>query len=136
MSWNSNPLIFIVDDDPIFHRLIKSILNINNFTNILSCFTGEDCIERLSEQPNYIFLDYNLDGLNGLDVLEKIKSQCPNTHVIMISAQEKIDVAVNALKLGATDYIIKDNTVFSKLRKWANSVMLTEENNTQLKSQA
>jgi DNA-binding NtrC family response regulator len=58
-------------------------------------------------QPDVIFLDYNMDNLNGLDILKKIKRFDPNIMVFFVSGQETISVAVSALKYGAFDYIVK-----------------------------
>jgi polysaccharide export outer membrane protein len=57
-----------------------------------------------------------MDGMKGFDVLKKIKRYNPNIYVVMISGQENIETAVDALKYGAFDYIIKDNKVNLRIK--------------------
>jgi len=105
---NTNKMkTFIVDDDPFSRELYQQHLTNKGFNNI-SCFdNGQECINQLIEQPAIIFLDYNMSSLNGLDVLKKIKRFDPDIIIVLVSAQEDMQVAVNALKYGAFDYIIK-----------------------------
>ena len=91
--------------------------------------TGELCIKHLSlpdktplEKPDVIVLDYHLDGIeknamNGLQALDAIKSINPDIPVIMLSSQDKIEVAVNCMKHKAFDYIVKSETAFIRLQK-------------------
>lgn len=105
---NTNKMkTFIVDDDPFSRELYQQHL-MNKGFNSITCFdNGQECINQLVEQPAIIFLDYNMSSLNGLDVLKKIKRFDPDIIIVLISAQEDMQVAVNALKFGAFDYIIK-----------------------------
>jgi DNA-binding NtrC family response regulator len=58
-----------------------------------------------------------MDNLNGIEVLKKIKRFNPNTIIVFISGQEDIDIAVNALKYGAFDYIMKSQLNEEKMRQ-------------------
>ena len=70
----------------------------------------------MHKNPDIVLLDYMLEGeLNGLQVLKKIKSTNPDTEVIMMSAQEKLEVAVNSLKHGAYDYIVKNDSAMNRM---------------------
>jgi DNA-binding NarL/FixJ family response regulator len=76
----------------------------------------------LSLSPAIIILDYHLDGIdkkamNGINVLDKIKSFNQNIYVVMLSAQDKIEVAVNCMHHGADDYVVKSETAFIRLQK-------------------
>jgi len=113
---NKDLLIYIVDDDPIYGRLIRKILYDYDFTNVQMFPSGEECVKNLYKNPEFIFLDYNMNGLNGLKVLKIIKEYNDETKVVIISAQEKIDIALKAIKLGAFDYVIKDDFVHKKLK--------------------
>ncbi|HEX8516244.1 MAG TPA: response regulator [Bacteroidia bacterium] len=116
--------IFIVDDDKMFttsmtHQL-KSMFN-NNDMQIRTFATGEEFLKQLKKEPCLIILDYYLnstyiDAMNGLEVLKRILSISPKSKVIMLSSQEKMEVAVDAIKHGAYDYIVKNDNVFLRAK--------------------
>lgn len=102
--------IFLVDDDVMCLNLYKQFLKQAGYTNIELFDSGADCLDALVEdEPDVIFLDYNMEGMNGMDVLKQIKETDPEILVMFISGQEDIQVAVNALKHGAVDYIVKSS---------------------------
>ena len=68
-----------------------------------------------TDQPDVIFLDYRMEPMDGLDVLRKIKRFNPDIYLVVISGQDDMNVAVNALKYGAFDYIIKDDNDLVKI---------------------
>ena len=76
---------------------------------------GKKCLDNLHEKPAIITLDYTLPDMEGEEVLRKIKNFSPDSHVIIISAQENIGTAVNLLKIGAFDYITKDEETRERL---------------------
>ena len=108
--------IYLVDDDAFYlnileqHLLNMGCLSVQLFEN------GSDCLDQLAEKPDVIFLDYQMDTLTGYEVLKKIKRYDPNIYVVMISAQEAIKPAVDALKHGAFDYIQKGDQEESKVK--------------------
>ncbi|MFY7653324.1 MAG: response regulator, partial [Chitinophagaceae bacterium] len=78
---------------------------------------GENCLAELSKQPNLIILDYYLEGeLNGLDTLQRIKKESPETQVIFLTSQANMQVALNSLRFGAFDYIEKNETAIEALQ--------------------
>jgi DNA-binding NarL/FixJ family response regulator len=84
--------------------------------------TGELCIANLSHNPEVIILDYHLDGIeknamNGIETLDKIRAINENIAVVMLSCQDKIEVAVNCMHHKAFDYIVKSETAFLRLQK-------------------
>jgi DNA-binding NtrC family response regulator len=108
--------VFVVDDDKLFttsltHQLEKMFPVKTN----VHCFgTGEECLKHLGRSPDIVLLDYFLSNssqkaMNGLQVLDRIMKQRPSTKVIMISGQDKIEVAVDTIRHGAYDYIIKND---------------------------
>ena len=107
MGTASNLKFFIVDDDPFYRMLYNQHLLNLGFKNNVLIDNGEDCINRLYMAPDIIFLDYNIPPLNGLEILQRIKMSHPSIYLLLISGQKDIQVAVNALKYGAFDYIIK-----------------------------
>lgn len=115
MAKNNGPLIFIVEDNTAFNKLIEQQLHQHNFNNVI-CFTsGEDCLKKLYLNPNIIIQDYTLQGINGLNVLQITKKILPDTEFIFLSAKENIDIAINSVKYGAFDYIVKNNLAFQRL---------------------
>lgn len=119
---NSLKKMFLVDDDAVFLKLLEFEFQQMNEFVIETYDTGELCIEHLSNNPDVIILDYLLDGIektamNGIQTLDKIKSYNPNIQVIMLSSQDKIEVAVDCMRHDALDYVIKSETAFLRLQK-------------------
>jgi len=110
-----NLKIFIVEDDNFFATMLKDILSKNHYSNVKIFNTGESCIDSIDYSPDVIILDHNLGNRNGLDILQIIKSRYPSIHVIFLSAQEKLTVAINALKHGAYDYLEKNSDDIHRL---------------------
>mgnify|MGYP003577231775 CR=1 FL=1 len=119
--------LFLVDDDQLFLKALEiEFLQHGNFT-IETFISGEQCVSNLSQEPDLIILDYLLDGtdenaMNGLVTLDKIKACNPEIPVIMLSAQDKIDVAVKCMHHKAFDYVVKSETAFMRLQKIVNSI--------------
>src|ERR1041385_5267024 len=122
MSEEKKLIIFLVDDDALFLKSLEIEFTENTEATIKTFATGELCLENLSQNPDVIVLDYHLNGIdknaiNGLETLDKIKAVHPQIPVIMLSSQDKIEVAVNCMKCQAFDYIIKSETAFIRLQK-------------------
>lgn len=122
MKATNNNLIFLVDDDEMFLKTMELYLkqNFKSFT-INSFTTGEECLKCLSQNPGIILLDYMLNtkypnAMNGIKVLEQIKKTNKETAVILFSAQDRIEVAVDTMKHGAFDYIIKNDRMFLRVQ--------------------
>lgn len=113
-----NPLIFVVDDDRFSHAMLRSILKKISLTNIEDFYSGEECINHIRKKPDYILLDFEMEGINGLETLKFIKSHSPNTRVIMISGQEQINVAVKAMKSGVDEYFVKDSELLTNVHQY------------------
>ena len=111
--------IFIVDDDPMQAMMLQDYLS-KYSTFIISVFnSGEECLKNLNKEPHIVFLDYNFDkagknAMDGIEILKEIKAARPETEVVMISGQDKIEVAVNTIKYGAFDYIVKSESAFHR----------------------
>lgn len=101
------PRILIVDDDPEAVRLITKRLQPEGYQLDIA-HTGEEGLEKaLSTTVDLVLLDIKLPGMDGLDVLTRIKSRHPEIGVIMMTAYGSEKIAVEALKRGADDYLIK-----------------------------
>jgi two-component system OmpR family response regulator len=120
---NENKIkLFLVDDDAVTLKLMEIEFLQHGDFDIETYPTGELCIENLSNNPDIIILDYYLDGveknaMNGIDTLDKIKASNPNIPVIMLSSQDKIDIAISCMHHGAFDYVVKSETAFMRLQK-------------------
>lgn len=114
--------LFLVDDDAVFLKSLE-IEFLQHADFIVETFaTGELCIAHLSHNPDVIILDYHLDGIdrnamNGLDTLDKIQAIHPHIPVVMLSSQDKIDVAISCMHHKAYDYVVKSETAFMRLQK-------------------
>ena len=111
--------IFIVDDDNMQAMMLQDYLSKYTTFTIHLFPSGEECLKNLSLNPQIVFLDYNFDkigkdAMNGTEILKEIKAQKPDTEVIMFSGQDKIEVAVNTMKYGAFDYIVKSESAFHR----------------------
>jgi two-component system, OmpR family, response regulator len=119
---NNKIRIFLADDDPIYLKWLEiEFLMQPNF--IVETFpTGEKCLENLSHNPDVVILDYHLDSMNknaisGVETLDRIKAHNPEIPVVMLSSQDKIDVAINCMHHRAFDYVVKSETAFARLQK-------------------
>jgi len=111
--------VFLVDDDKTYltvlvhylHKHFKSKIQIDPFSN------GEDCIKEIEKNPTIeiVILDYYLNtglpnAMNGLDVLKKIKKINSGIIVIMLSAEDKLQIATDCITFGAYEYVVKSET--------------------------
>ena len=114
--------LFLVDDDAVFLKLLEiDFLQRADFS-IETFATGELCIANLSHDPDVIILDYFLDGIdttamNGIETLDKIKAYNQDIPVVILSSQDKIEVAVDCMHHRAFDYVVKSETAFVRLQK-------------------
>ena len=120
---NDNKIkLFLVDDDAVFLKLLEIEFMQNGDFEIETFPTGELCIADLSHNPDVIILDYFLDGIdknaiNGIETLDRIKEINPDIPVVMLSSQDKIDVAIDCMHHKAFDYVVKSETAFIRLQK-------------------
>jgi two-component system OmpR family response regulator len=125
---NENSIkLFLVDDDALFLKSLEiEFLQHASFT-IETFATGEFCVANLSHNPDVIILDYHLDGIdktamNGIETLDKIMALNPDIPVVMLSSQDKIEVAINCMHHKAFDYIVKSETAFIRLQKTIDTI--------------
>ena len=119
--------IFLVDDDALFLKSLE-IEFLENADFLIETYpTGELCIANLSNNPDVVILDYQLDGIvvnamNGLATLDKVKEFNSEIPVVMLSSQDKIEVAINCMHHKAFDYVVKSETAFVRLQKIITSI--------------
>ena len=127
MKTSKFPLIFIVEDNSVYSKLIVSHLRSHKFINCESFTSGEACLKGITREPDIIILDYLMNGMNGLDVLIAAKKRSPTTDFIFLSGQDSIEVAIDCIKYGAYDYIVKDEFALIKLSDKINKLIALRE---------
>ncbi|MBC7494831.1 MAG: response regulator [Flavobacterium sp.] len=124
--------LFLVDDDAVFLKSLE-IDFLHHADFIIQTFaTGELCVANLYNKPDLVILDFNLDGIqrmamNGLETLDKIKAFNNDIPVIMLSSQDKIDVAISCMHHKASDYVVKSETAFLRLQKIISTIFEREK---------
>ena len=107
--------ILIIEDELVLAKNIKAYLERHDYEAV-AVHSGEEGIERLDAfLPDVVVLDYHLPKMNGLDVLAQLRRRIPLIKVIMITGNATVEVAVQAMKLGAFDYLVKP-VVLSELK--------------------
>lgn len=127
MATNTNRYIFLVDDEPIQNEMLKDYIGERFLYNIKTFDNGEEALANMNLNPEVIILDYHLnshkqDAQNGVEILKKFKESYPEVQVIMLSGQDTLQVAVDSMKYGAYDYIVKGETAFSRTENALNNV--------------
>jgi DNA-binding NtrC family response regulator len=117
--------IYIVEDDPWYGELLKYHLSLNEDYEVHLFSSAKDCLANLYKKPQVVCIDFGLPDMSGDRLLQQILHTNPHTAVVVISGQEMISVAVNLLKSGARDYIMKDDNTTELL--W-NSILKIREN--------
>ena len=127
--------VFIVEDNKLYAQALRKQL-VDNHYQVKVFYNGRDCISHLDDQPDVITLDYTLPDMTGHEVLKDIQKKCPQAHVIIISAQESINTAIDLMKNGAYDYIMKAPDTREKLTHIIKNIYLSDQlkkENTRLK---
>ncbi|WP_185152718.1 response regulator [Fulvivirga aurantia] len=103
-------MFYIVDDDPVFSTVFDKLLKSNRYKQVLHFDSGEACLEQLKdrvEHPSIVFLDFSLNGMNGLDVLQRIKEINKKIKVAIVTSIDDLDLRAKCLKEGAFMFINK-----------------------------
>jgi DNA-binding NtrC family response regulator len=119
--------IFIVEDDVWYGKILEHHLGLNPDYEVHRFETAKKCLDNLHLDPDLVSIDFSLPDMMGDKLFKKIREYHPTIPVIVISSQEKISVAVDLLKSGVTDYLVKDEATKDIL--W-NSILRIRENNS------
>ena len=119
-----NYTIFIVEDDAWYGEILEYHLSLNPDYVICRFSNATDCLKNLHRKPDLVTIDYSLPDMQGGELFKKIKEFNPEIPAIIISSQENIATAVELLKAGATDYIVKDENAKDIL--WNTIIRLRE----------
>jgi len=117
--------IFIVEDDTWYGEILQYHISLNPDYKVTRFETAKDCLNKMYLQPDLITIDFSLPDMMGDKLYQKIREINSQVPVIVISSQENITVAVNLLKMGVTDYLVKDEATKDLL--W-NSIIRIKEN--------
>lgn len=117
--------IYIVEDDPWYGEILDYHLSLNPDYKVTRFVTGKDCLAKMHLKPDLVTIDFSLPDITGDELFKKIRETNPHVPVIVISSQEEVGVAVNLLKMGVNDYLLKDEATKDLL--W-NSVIRIREN--------
>lgn len=137
MKNNKKIKIFLVDDDAVYLKLLEIEFLEHGNLEIETYANGDECLANLANNPDIIILDYLLDGIdphamNGIETLDKIKAINADIPVIMLSAQDKIDVAIDCMHHKAFDYVVKSETAFLRLQKIITTILRIKKIETEL----
>ena len=119
--------IYIVEDDPWYGEILTYHLGLNPDYKVTRFETAKECLAKMHLKPDLITIDFSLPDMTGDKLYREIKETNPAVPVIIISSQEDVTVAVNLLKMGVNDYLIKDEATKDLL--W-NSIIRIRENQT------
>jgi DNA-binding NtrC family response regulator len=129
--------LYLVDDDAVFLKSLEIDFTSTPYFEVYCFQTGEECLAAMGEKPDIIILDYLLDGLNplamnGIQTLDGIKAIDDNIPVIMLSGQDRIQVAVDCMHHKAFDYIVKSETAFLRIERNIADILKIKKMESQL----
>lgn len=123
MNLYKNLKIYIVDDDIFCLNIYEQKIKNFGFKYVKTFSNGIECIGSIeNDKPDLVFLDYDLEDMKGIDILKILKKELPNTYVIMLSGQDNIYVAIEAVKNGAFEYIVKNDQDMEKITNVLNKI--------------
>lgn len=100
----------IVDDEAHVRTFLRLLLNEAGIEDCLEATSGDAALAIVAQhRPGLVLLDLNLPGMGGLEILDKISKQHPETAVIIVTAQSTMHTVKEAVRLGAVGYILKHN---------------------------
>ena len=112
---SDNFKVFIVEDDDWYLKMLTYHVELNPENTVEGFLSGAEVLKNLHRKPDLITLDYSLGDSNANEILDKIKSFDSEIPVVIISGQKNVSTAVELLKKGAYDYIVKDEETKDRL---------------------
>mgnify|MGYP000921834673 CR=1 FL=1 len=115
---NKNITIFLVDDHELIREGIKQLLELEDDIEVVGqAGDGEEAIEKISKyRPDVVLLDINMPQINGIDVLRRLKDLGANSKIIMLTIHKDREYLLEAMKVGADGYVLKDTDAEGLLR--------------------
>src|SRR3989344_5414480 len=112
----SKKTIYIIEDSELYAKSLQTFIQTRfpDAKEVKTFRIGELCILELDNEPDVVIIDYYLnskypEALNGLEIIKQIKSLKPKTNIIVLSAQEKLDIVLESIKQYGCRYIKKDS---------------------------
>jgi len=102
------PFVMLVDDEEAFVQTMTKRLAKRDL-NVITALSGKEALETLSKNRNLdvVILDVKMPGMDGIETLKEIRKAYPLTEVIMLTAHATVESAIEGMKLGAFDYLMK-----------------------------
>ena len=102
--------IAIVEDLDVVRNGLKDFISLSTDFLVLGAFkTGEEALQKLPEiRPDIVIMDINLPGMNGIECIRQVKDKSPGTQFMMFTVYENDDKVFEALKAGASGYLLKN----------------------------
>jgi len=126
---SSKPRVLLVDDDPALRESLQLVLK-NDF-DVTVMASGDEAMEKVCStskiELDLILLDVMMPGIDGLELLKQLKSVHPQLPVIMVSASTTVKTAVEAMKIGAVDFVNKPFQIDELTKKIESSILDSEE---------
>jgi DNA-binding NtrC family response regulator len=111
--------VLLVDDEEEFVETLAQRLEVRDL-EVATAFSGADALERLEEREiDVVVLDLQMPGVDGIQVLRKIRESKPLIEVIMLTGHATVETAIEGMKLGAFDFLIKPTETEELLEKIA-----------------
>ena len=138
MAKNIQAKVLLVDDEEDFIKSLSDRLEIRGLT-VSTSGSGVEALDLVSEQKfDMVVLDLSMPGMNGIEVLKKIKQESPDTEIIMLSGHATIKDSTEAMKLGAEDFLEKPLDLQKLLQKIAEAkdkriLVLQEQSKEEIK---
>lgn len=123
--------VFVVEDDEWYNKLLVHAVSMDPEYMVESFTTGKDLLAALHKAPDVVTLDYRLPDMDGATLLEKVKAVDPNIEVVVISEQQDVGTAMELLRAGVYDYLVKAKDIKDKLL----NVLRNIQKNTGLRKQ-
>lgn len=98
--------VLVIDDEPQVGMIFSKILESDGY-DVVASSSGEEGLRKIKPAPDVIFLDLKLPGMDGVETLRRLRKNQPNLPVVMMTAYQTVDSAVECMRLGACDYLIK-----------------------------
>jgi len=127
----TRPLLMVVDDEPPVLKVIERLAGKAGF-DVVTCGSGSEAMRALMRKPaDLAMVDLRMPDVNGLDLLRQIRSVVPSCEVILMTAYAAVDSAVEAIKLGAREYLTKPFD-FDRLRQVLGDIRVELERRAQV----
>ncbi len=114
--------IFVLEDDLFYSKILKRGLELNPDNEVTVFSSGDELFKQLYSKPDILTIDFGIPNTNVPALIKKIKADYPSVEMVVVSGQEDVKTALDLLKLGVYDYIVKDEETSRKLWQTVNHI--------------